>query len=175
VVPHLVVAEIVGSPPNDADLDDLADLLANPRVSRSLGGPRARDVVAALLERWTALWETWGFGPWILRRADGAFVGYCGVGPASAAPGEIELLYACRPELWGQGVTGRAAREATDWAFREHGLVQLVAYTMTTNTASQRVLEKTGFVYERDFEHAGSAHRFYRLTRELWASHNQAG
>jgi len=173
--PRLVLEEIIGSPPVAGDLDDLDDLLSNPQVASRLGGPRTREVVAALLGRWSALWEARGFGPWILRRLDGSFVGYCGVGPARAAPGEIELLYACRPETWGRGVTGRAARAATNWVFREHGLAQLVAYTMTTNLASQRVLERTGFVYERDFEHAGWAHHFYRLTREHWAASHQAG
>ena len=29
--------------------------------------------------------------------------------------------------------------------------------------ASARVMEKVGFVYERDFDYAGLTHRFYRL------------
>ena len=34
------------------------------------------------------------------------------------------------------------------------------------NLASQRVMEKLGFRYERDFEFAGLVHRFYRLVAE---------
>jgi RimJ/RimL family protein N-acetyltransferase len=37
-----------------------------------------------------------------------------------------------------------------------------VAVTLTTNTASRRVMEKLGMNYERDIEHAGLPHVLYR-------------
>jgi ribosomal-protein-alanine N-acetyltransferase len=103
------------------------------------------------------------------RGGAGRFVGYCGVAPAGAAPGEIELLYASRPEFWDAGFTTRMARLAVDWAFREQDFACLVAYTMTSNAASRRVIEKTGFVYERDIEYASLPHVFFRLTRQRWS------
>jgi RimJ/RimL family protein N-acetyltransferase len=38
-----------------------------------------------------------------------------------------------------------------------------VAYTLDSNRRSQRVLEKLGFGFERNVEHAGLPHRLYRL------------
>ncbi len=38
-----------------------------------------------------------------------------------------------------------------------------VARTLVDNHPSRRVMEKLGFVYERDVEHANLPHGFYRL------------
>ena len=39
----------------------------------------------------------------------------------------------------------------------------IVAFTLTTNGASRRVMEKLGFRFERDIIHAGLPHVLYRL------------
>jgi RimJ/RimL family protein N-acetyltransferase len=44
----------------------------------------------------------------------------------------------------------------------------VVCFTLTTNRASQRVMEKAGFEYERDIVHAGLPHVFYRITASGW-------
>jgi RimJ/RimL family protein N-acetyltransferase len=46
---------------------------------------------------------------------------------------------------------------------RHLGLPEVVGFTMTTNIASQRVLEKAGLRFERVLEHAGLPHWFGRL------------
>jgi RimJ/RimL family protein N-acetyltransferase len=43
-------------------------------------------------------------------------------------------------------------------------LPEIVCFTLTTNKASQRVMEKLGFKYERDIIHAHLPHLLYRLT-----------
>jgi ribosomal-protein-alanine N-acetyltransferase len=45
----------------------------------------------------------------------------------------------------GQGLTTRALREATDYAFGHLGLHRVEAATLVDNVASQRVLAKVGF------------------------------
>lgn len=42
---------------------------------------------------------------------------------------------------------------------------ELVAFTLPHNAASRRVMEKAGFAYERDTEHAGLPHVLYRSRR----------
>ena len=49
-------------------------------------------------------------------------------------------------------------RERTD-------LLELVAFTLPDNLGSRRVMEKSGFVYERDIVHVGLAHVLYRHRR----------
>ena len=38
----------------------------------------------------------------------------------------------------------------------------MIAITLPDNVASRRVMEKTGFVYEREIRHVGLAHVLYR-------------
>ncbi len=47
-------------------------------------------------------------------------------------------------------------------------MTEVVCFTLTTNRASQRVMEKAGFEYERDIVHAGLPHVFYRITASGW-------
>ena len=48
-------------------------------------------------------------------------------------------------------------------AFTDLGFRELVAFTREENTASRRVMEKVGFVYERDFLDDGVRSVLYRL------------
>jgi RimJ/RimL family protein N-acetyltransferase len=53
--------------------------------------------------------------------------------------------YSTLPEFRGRGLTTRAAQLVSLWAFAETGIARLIAGTLPTNIASQRVLEKAGF------------------------------
>jgi RimJ/RimL family protein N-acetyltransferase len=48
-------------------------------------------------------------------------------------------------------------------AFTTLGLSSLVAFTREENIASRRVMEKVGFLYERDFLDEGVQNVLYRL------------
>ena len=48
-------------------------------------------------------------------------------------------------------------------AFGPLGLADVVSFTLVENRASRRVMEKLGFEYEREVEHAGLPHVLYRL------------
>lgn len=52
--------------------------------------------------------------------------------------------------------------------FQQLGFPEIGSWTLPINTASQRIMEKLGFRYERDFEFAGLRHRFYRLVAADW-------
>ena len=49
---------------------------------------------------------------------------------------------------WGRGITTRAVAAIVDYAFGHFDLVRLYAYVFEGNVASERVLEKNGFVCE---------------------------
>jgi RimJ/RimL family protein N-acetyltransferase len=161
-----------GRRPRAADLDDLAALLGDPRVGATLAGARTREQAAAILARFEAHWDARGFGPWLFRARDSdEFAGYCGLldTQVGGAP-TVELLYALRPELQGKGLASELAAAVVRCAEGELGLPELVGYTLPTNAASRRVLEKAGFRHERDVVHAGLPHVFYRRSRSSTSS-----
>jgi len=53
-------------------------------------------------------------------------------------------------------------------AFKQLGLGDIVTFTLATNPASRRIMEKVGCKFERDIVHSGLPHVLYRLTREVY-------
>lgn len=71
------------------------------------------------------------------------------------------LGYAIARAHWGRGITVEAAAAAIEWAFAEHGLVEIWASTNVVHVRSRRVLEKLGM----EFERATKYEAFYRVRR----------
>jgi [ribosomal protein S5]-alanine N-acetyltransferase len=148
-----------------AHADELAALHADERVMATMGGSTATaDESDAWLERNLHHADEPGFGVFVFReRATGRFVGRGAIRHiVIGGRQEVEIGYALAPAMWGRGL----ATEMAEWLVAyaaESGVAGLVAYTEPTNGASRRVLEKAGFVYERDVEHHGRPQVLYRL------------
>jgi ribosomal-protein-alanine N-acetyltransferase len=151
-----------------ADYDDLRRLHQDPLAMATLsadGQPLPAEQTRASLNNSLEHWEREGFGIWTFRDlADGNFVGYCGLRrEILEGREEVELLYALLPAYWGRGLASEMAAAVLAIGFERLGLADVIAYTLTTNRASQRVIEKAGFSYEREFVHVGLPHVLYRL------------
>jgi RimJ/RimL family protein N-acetyltransferase len=109
-------------------------------------------------------WDRHGFGMWLLRdRETGEMVGRGGLQYTyTAGLHAVEVGWAIVPERWGQGLATEMAHAAVDVGFRQVGLLEIVAFTLPSNVASRRVMEKAGFSYDRDIVHAGLPHVLYR-------------
>jgi RimJ/RimL family protein N-acetyltransferase len=145
---------------------ELAPLLQDPRVAEWLwphGGPTEQDMIG-MADQKARHWERYGFGLWLLRDiADDAVVGWGGLQWTYVADlDEVEVAWAISPERWRQGLATELARASISAAFGPLGLNEIIAFTLPHNVASRRVMEKTGFVYERDIVHALLPHVLYR-------------
>jgi RimJ/RimL family protein N-acetyltransferase len=148
---------------------ELLRLLSDPRVARTLFATAEPPSEAEMLEQLATKlthWERFGFGLWLLRdRATGEMVGRGGLQHTFVAGcDEVEVGWAIVPERWGQGLATEMAHAAVDAAFHELRLPEIVAFTLPDNIASRRVMEKTGFSYERRIVHVGLPHVLYRRT-----------
>jgi Acetyltransferases, including N-acetylases of ribosomal proteins len=63
-----------------------------------------------------------------------------------------ELGYWLAEPFWGQGIISEAVKKALQFAFDTYDIDRVFARPFGTNTASQRVLEKNGFVLEGRFD-----------------------
>lgn len=135
----------------EGDLDDLVRLHLDPDVSRYLGGVRTPEATAAYLATNIRHWTDHGVGLWALRTKDGAFVGRAGLRyvDLEGVP-ELEIAYALAGGAWGQGLATEIA-EALVALWKAQGPEpSLVGLVVKGNLASERVLLKVGFAYERD-------------------------
>ncbi len=89
----------------------------------------------------------------------------------TGGPG-VEVGWAVASDCWRRGYATEAGAEAVRIGFEDLGLDELVSFTLVDNVASQGVMKKLGFVYERDVEHVGLPHVLYRLYRKDWEANH---
>jgi RimJ/RimL family protein N-acetyltransferase len=100
----------------------------------------------------------------IRRRAEGDFIGYCGLTVGRASLDEPEIAYELFERVHGNGYATEAARAVLD-AATATGRIRLWSTVRAWNTASFRVLDKLGF--ERDHVTTDDRGDIVWLTRTL--------
>jgi ribosomal-protein-alanine N-acetyltransferase len=102
-------------------------------------------------------------------RESGRFVGRGGLHHVEIDDrDEIEVGYCFLAEFWGRGLATELACASVHAAFTVLHLPEIVCFTLPTNLASQRVMQKAGFRYEREGAYKDLPHVFYRLTEAAW-------
>jgi RimJ/RimL family protein N-acetyltransferase len=136
------------------------------------GGVWTDEETGHYLESQLAHWEAHGFGLWLFtRRRDGEPVGAAGLRLTEIrGRAEVELSYALYPPMWGRGLGTEMAGAIVDVALGPLGVTELVACAIPSHHASRRVMEKLGFVHEREIHYAGRPHVMYRLRSVLAAA-----
>jgi RimJ/RimL family protein N-acetyltransferase len=147
-------------------LPELQRMHRDAAVMAQLGGVRDDAQTAAYLARNLQHWTDYGFGLWILREL--ASQGGDPVGRAVLrhllveGVDEVEVGYAFYPAFWGRGLATEVATACLEVGRRDLHLATMVAVTSPGNAASQHVLGKVGFVYERDFMNEGAVCSLFR-------------
>lgn len=167
-----------------ADVDLLVELDSDPEVMHYVTGgvPTTREeIVNDFLPAFLSYYDRYdGFGFWAaLDRTTGHFLGWFHLRPAPEdPPGEVELGYRLRREVWGRGYATEGSRALIAKAFTELDVRRVHAETMAVHHASRAVMQGAGLRYVRTFhqpwpypipgEEQGDVE--YALTREEWAN-----
>jgi RimJ/RimL family protein N-acetyltransferase len=159
-----VTRRLVGRPLAESDLADLCALHRDePVVAAFHATASSEEETREFLDRKLAHWREHGFGIWMFRDEDGAFVGRCGIHRWKFEElDEIELGYVVRSDLWSQGYATEMGAGVIRHAAEALRLNELVGFTMQDNPRSQRVLEKLGFELDRTFVDDGEDLVLYR-------------
>lgn len=109
-----------------------------------------------------------GFGLYAVEdKADGAFIGYVGFHhfnfDADFAPG-LEIGWRLRKESWGKGLATEAASACLEYGKDILGLKEVCSFTSLPNKRSERVMQKIGMSFVREFGHplVDPAHALYK-------------
>lgn len=138
------------------DVDRLVELDSDPEVMRyityGVATPRQR-YEQEILPRWFALYESTPLlGYWAAEpRAGGDFLGWFHLRPDRIDAGEQELGYRLCRAAWGRGLATEAAQAVVEHGFTRVCTEKISARTLAGNRASQRVMQKCGLAFERDF------------------------
>ena len=151
----------------EADGETMAEIYSDPEVVRYLR-PLDLEGTRQQLSSFVFHWEEHGFGLWAVEeRSSGRLIGRIGLvnhDDWNASPHDAEVGWALERATWGRGLATEGGAAALRFGFKTKRMERIVSIAHRDNAASQRVMEKLGFVYERDFLHAGMPHALYRLT-----------
>jgi ribosomal-protein-alanine N-acetyltransferase len=167
---------LVGEPASERHRDVAVALFGDPDVAAAIWpagregtegcGPRTPAQAEQMLARFVGHWREHGFGWWYLReRESGEYVGEVGLQRTEVDYADVvEVGWTLFPSYWNRGLATEAAREAIALGFGPLALDEIFSFTMPSNLASRRVMEKLGMGYLRDIERAGLPHVLYRLS-----------
>ena len=167
----LLTPRLALRPHTVADLDALAAMWADARVTAMLGGrPHTREESWARLLRYIGHQHAFGHGFWaVTERTSGDYLGNAGVmdfvrdlDPPLTAP---EMGWGYRADVWGRGIATEAARAIAAFA-DTRGWPATQAIIAPENAASRAVATRIGFRHVRDAVFKGAPTGIYeRLAR----------
>lgn len=117
-----------------------------------------------------------GRGLWaVIRKADGEFLGQCGLTyqDTGRSEKEVEVGYLFKRKYWHNGYATEAARGCMKYAFEKLRLDTVVSIIRDTNFASVRVAERNGMMpcgrVVKHYYNMDMPHIVYRMNRAEWA------
>ena len=142
-----------------ADEQNLLELDSDPEVMKYLtnGLPHTRVEIRQTLFRMGEMrvHHSGKFGYWAaIEKSTSKFMGWFHFRPRFKDPTNttiIELGYRLKKDFWGQGYATEGSLALLDKGFNQLGVEKVFATTMKKNIASQRVMEKVGMKFDKEF------------------------
>lgn len=148
---------------NIKDSENLYQLNLNPNVVKYTGDKAFESIAEA--ENFLANYKDYeinGFGRWAVNnKSNGEFLGWCGLKYVKEL-NETDVGFRFFEEHWNKGFATESAKACLKYGFENLNLKTIIGRAMAENVASQKVLEKIGMNYEREFnfdEHKGLIYR----------------
>jgi RimJ/RimL family protein N-acetyltransferase len=139
------------TPLSAADIDDYHAMMSDPAIYQASVPPEPEERADAAKRcrhngtRWLAAQAA----EFALRPAGAAdFAGHLQFSHLIPGLDQAMLGYSLLPRYQGAGLMTRAVNLLMEWTFQSTPIRRVIAGTATWNTASQRVLERTGFTRE---------------------------
>lgn len=164
----------------EADKSAFAALNADSEVMRYFPATLDPAQSDAMVDRIESSFEAEGFGLWAVE-VDERLAGFTGLNrTAFETPmgAHVEIGWRLATWAWHRGLATEAALATLDDGFTRCGLAEVFSFTTTTNTASERVMQRIGMTRrtDLDFDHPrtpgwwGQRHLVYRITAAECAS-----
>ena len=140
-----------------ADLDFVAELLADPEVMRYYPKRYAREEAREWLERQRGRYLRDGHALWLVEdRVDGTPIGQVGLVMQTVDDAPVpEVGYLVHRPYWRRGYAAEAARGVRDHAFSAFGYPRVVSLIRPENAPSQAVARTLGMRPTGETRHGG--------------------
>ncbi|MCF8237804.1 MAG: GNAT family N-acetyltransferase [Saprospiraceae bacterium] len=154
-----------------ADIEPSYQINLDPRVSRYThdGGVKTREEIEQIIHQ--NVWgdyQQFGFGRFaVIHKKDDRFIGFAGLKYLPEMD-EVDIGYRFHPDYWGQGIATECGLATLPFAFETLRLDHLIGMVLSGNSASQKVLEKLHFSFEKEFEDGGEMIMQFRLSQATY-------
>ena len=131
------------------DAEKFYQLNLNPNVIKYTGNAAFASINEAklFLENYSD-YKLNGFGRWaVINKSTNEFIGWCGL-KFNELENETDIGFRFFEEEWNKGYATESATACLDYGFKTLKLNRIIGRAMKENTASIKVLEKIGLVYE---------------------------
>lgn len=137
---------------------------------KTLGGVRTEEQTTENLLWNLQQWEEHKVGLWLFfEKENNHFVGSGGLRHINIEEIiEIDLAYALLSKFWQKGYGTEIGRACLEIGFEKLNFNSIIAGTKTTNIASQKVIKKLKFNFERTIFKFGHDQFLYRLTKDQY-------
>jgi RimJ/RimL family protein N-acetyltransferase len=144
-----------------ADLDAYAAIVADPEVTRYLGGPLDRVLAWRQIALFVGHRELRGWtNSAVVERATGRLIGRGGLWQPEGWP-DLEVGWVLDRNVWGRGYATELGAAVRDAAFGELGVAHVISIIDPANVASVAVAERIGSTFEGNYDLNGAPHLIY--------------
>lgn len=133
------------------DAEKFYQLNLNPKVIKYTGNATFKSIEEAklFLKNYND-YKTNGYGRWgVINKESNEFIGWCGL-KYGELENETDIGFRFFEEEWNKGYATESAAACLKYGFEVLKLNRIIGRAMKENTASIKVLEKIGLVYETD-------------------------
>ena len=133
------------------DAEKFYQLNLNPNVIKYTGNVAFKSIEEAksFLENYND-YKANGYGIWaVINKESNEFIGWCGL-KYGELENETDIGFRFFEEEWNKGYATESAAACLKYGFEVLKLNRIIGRAMKENTASIKVLEKIGLVYETD-------------------------
>jgi RimJ/RimL family protein N-acetyltransferase len=132
------------------DVDPYGRWMADPEVSRYIGGMLDAEQAWRSVAAHIGHWQLRGYGQWAVeRKEDQALIGRVGLWNPGGWVG-LEVGWTLRRDAWGRGYAQETAHAAIQWAWDNLATEALISVIDPRNAASIKVAERLGMHFRRD-------------------------
>lgn len=168
-IPFITTERLLGFIPQLCANDLYQDMFTDKDFIECFGVAFDKNKIHSVLTKQLDLWNQHGYGSWVwFEKSTYKFVGEGGLNITTVEEREeIELTYSLNKNFWGKGYAKEISKATLDYAFNKLNLSNIVCFTSENNFRSLNVMQKLGFIFEKNFTYAGIPHLLFRLKSYL--------
>ena len=141
----------------ESDLQALIALNQDPEVMQYFPKPYSQAESLRLYQGIQDEVEAYGYSLWAVEeKSSQEFIGLVGLHHSDlrifAGKEAVEIGWRLRKEFWNRGYATEAAQACLDFAFQQAGLSEVYSFTSLLNQPSQKVMQKLGMEFVKEFD-----------------------